>query len=107
MKIILCATLAGLLSTPLLAQENAEPQGDMCQRVFDVAKAIMQNRQFGTEMPAVMNVAKGNPFEEAIVKMAFDEPRYSTEEMQQGAITDFANATYAGCLKARDKRAPQ
>jgi hypothetical protein len=70
-----------------------------------VAEAIMTARQGGVVMSTAMRLASdvGEPLKAGMIemiKLAYNEPRYSTEDYQQKAIIDFRNEVELICYQA-------
>jgi len=98
-----------LLQTTLLAVSLlASPAyADVCNTVHSVSTAIMKNRQVGTSLKKMMDVAN-DPTNEKVAKLltkiivaAYEQPRFSVVENQEKAITDFANKLMLECVKAK------
>lgn len=108
MKIIfLTLTISILFLTACTKKEKHEDtvsNSDFCKVIDDLSKSIMSNRQTGMAMVDSMQIA--NKIEDdqmkdlvqAIVNDAYAEPRYSVEENQEKAITDFRNKMYHACI---------
>jgi hypothetical protein len=99
--------IGGVLAlTPLLS--HAEWR-ETCEAMSGVAKAVMGARQSGAPMPEVMNVIKVNDnkiakdFAEELIIMAYDRPRFDTQEYQQQMINNFTDSVYLQCVKALRK----
>ena len=97
-KLLLC--LALLL--PVVA--NANP---LCKSNAEVAETIMKARQAGVTLIRSEELINKNfgGTESAnlfvlIARMAYEEPRYSSEYYQQRAVKDFMDKIYLNCLKA-------
>jgi len=75
----------------------AEPWQETCKAYQELAKTIMNNRQEGIDLNAMIEQAKGNkPFEKLIIK-AYRMPRFSTEKFKQQSINDYGNSVYLMC----------
>ena len=100
MKIIGLAILFGIMAPPVYADDWRE----YCDVIGNLAESIMKNRQNGTSMASVMKTAsesKSSVVEvmEELVIIAYDIPRYSTENMQLITIGDFRDDVYLECVK--------
>jgi len=97
------AIAAIALLLPSVAIADPTPH-EFCTGIAGLAEAVMEGRQNGTPMPAMMDVAaQGNDSEmnritEALIIDAFGHPRYSTERVKQSTIGDFANSAYLSCI---------
>ena len=95
------AAIALLLPSVAIAEPTPH---EFCTEIAGLAEVIMEGRQNGTPMPAMMDVAaQGNDTEmnritEALIIDAFGHPRYSTDRVKQGTIGDFANSAYLSCI---------
>lgn len=71
-----------------------------CQVVFaDNAEIIMKARQSGMAMGEVISIMDGeNDLD--IIKSAYSEPRYSTEECKDVAVSNFRDKWHLMCLRA-------
>ena len=91
------------LLLPVAAIAEPTPH-EFCTEIAGLAEVIMEGRQNGTPMPAMMDVAaQGNDTEmnritEALIIDAFGHPRYSTERVKQRTIGDFADSAYLSCI---------
>ena len=97
------AIAAIALLLPAVAIAEPTPH-EFCTEIAGLAEVIMEGRQNGAPMPAMMNVvAQGNDtemdrFTEALIIDAFNHPRYSTERIKQSAIGGFADSAYLSCI---------
>ena len=83
-----------LVATPLTAETE-----DNCVSIGELAHAIMGARQSGVDLGRAMRLAGGNELVEAIVLMAYNEPRFSSDQYRQRAATDFANTWMLACYE--------
>jgi hypothetical protein len=99
MKKVLLAVLVSV-SFGVSAADKPDPH-EICSNGEELARTIMKSRQIGVSLSSIMAIAKEQGAESVkhIALMAYDKPRYSTEEMQQRSIEDFANEVYLSCLK--------
>lgn len=97
------AAIALLLPSVAIAEPTPH---EFCTEIAGLAEVIMEGRQNGTPMPAMMDVAaQGNDTEmnkitEALIIDAFGHPRYSTERLKQITIGDFSDSAYLSCITA-------
>jgi hypothetical protein len=94
-RIVLIAGLA--LSAPLAHAD--EPVS--CADVGKLAQTVMDSRQAGVTMSDMMDVVDGIKALQNLVRMAYDKPRMSTEEMMTRSAQDFRNEVEAVCYRAQ------
>lgn len=82
----------------------------ICSATAKYAEAVMTGRQNGmkiTESIANINkTLKAGPMKDyykAIAYEAYEEPKWSTKENQENAVTEFSNKTYLTCAKVFEK----
>ena len=106
MKTINAIAAAILLSTSTVA--NAQLDMGMCEQLNGLARDIMTRRQQGVEMVVITKafatvLAEHAPVMDSrimpLITGAYDTPRYHTPDMQQRAITEYANEIYVECVK--------
>ena len=84
----------------------------ICNEIAKISKTIMTVRQNGMPLITIIErVRKVNEENDVsqnikdvileIVKDAYNQPRFSTEEYQQRAIIEFQNKWYLGCLTTK------
>lgn len=86
---------------------NAETWQEICKLNAEVSAAIMKGRQNGVEMSKMIELIADSDNKdgaEAIVIMAYDTPRYRTDEMITRSIEDFRNEIYLACAKAHRQK---
>ncbi|MCA0049217.1 hypothetical protein LB577_20060 [Mesorhizobium sp. B283B1A] len=95
----LCASMA---AQPVLAMSTDEA----CANVGRAAEAVMQARQNGMALQTVLEKMNGAGFGaegkdgfRAMIMMAYDQPRFNTEENKQQAINDFRDQVQLFCMK--------
>lgn len=77
-----------------------------CEQFGELAESIMKSRQTGVPLSSLMNVIKdtpetdGNEIFRNMIVMAYDEPRYSSDNMQRRAIEDYRNLWELGCYQS-------
>ena len=99
MKKLIAATAIALAAcAPAVAEEEVST-AEWCGTLHGLAEQVMSARQSGVPMPEVMTIAEGSPAMESMTMAAYDEPRYTTESVQQRVIVDFANDVYRICLE--------
>jgi len=96
-------TLFAIGTTKVFASET-----DQCKDWHKIGTVIMNMRQLNAPISDLMQIAKNNPDFEAIMRVitieAYDRPRYSTKEMQDNSIKEFANEVYLICYKANTEK---
>lgn len=71
-----------------------------CDSISKLAENIMNNRQHGTAMSKMMQIAEDNKLIQAMVISAYEKNRYSTEEVQTKIIEEFRDDAHLQCVKA-------
>jgi hypothetical protein len=89
-----------------VAQDKPASATEACGVVGKYARTIMAHRQEGASMAEMMERSeKADPsirsLSAGIIVMAFDRPRFSSQEYVDGAVSDFENEIYLECIKAR------
>ena len=92
MKTLTALTLAILMALSTTAS------ADRCKGVADLAEAMMNARQEGVPMQAVMAGAT-TPIHEIMVVEAYEAPRYTTKEFQKRETQNFSDKWYMSCYK--------
>jgi len=101
-KLILAAAL---ISGSVMANDGEATQEqklEFCKSLSQMARSIMDARQSGVEMSQMVEMAMDNDMKSVIlpvVKMAYEESRYSTPGNQEKSIQDFGNLVYSTCIK--------
>ena len=91
---------ASSCATPAVAALD-EKQEQICSAMSSSAETIMQERQRGADMQALMQRAiEANAIYEDVVVEAYDAPRYATKRHQRREIKRFKNRWYAICHRA-------
>ena len=82
--------------------------GMPCNDMHEVATMIMKARQAGMSIPQLVETLEKHEFGfmQGLALYAYDTPRYSTESMKQGAISDFGNQVYIECKKQEETPKP-
>ena len=76
---------------------------ELCKDIGTLAETIMKHRQVGTSVIRMMEIADTDGLAQVIIKEAYEMPRYSSEEYQRRAISDFRDDYYITCLKVREE----
>ncbi|WP_248742000.1 MULTISPECIES: hypothetical protein [unclassified Pseudomonas] len=109
------AAAAITFSISLSALASPVPQEELeeCQRIENSAKQVMKSRQQGAPMDSVWELAEaagkqseyvGELFK-TLIREAYAIPQYSSESLQQKAISDFHSNFYKACIVTAQKRA--
>ncbi|QQN40790.1 hypothetical protein [Acinetobacter sp. CS-2] len=112
-KIILIGIL---LSTSCnIFAKNETTKGDaideICGNVGEYAESVMRSRQLGENIANSINVLNKAPkmaepirqYYKHIIYEAYKEPKWSTKENQDNAVTEFSNKMYLTCATAFQK----
>ncbi|UCI21078.1 hypothetical protein FJ970_09050 [Mesorhizobium sp. B2-1-8] len=76
-----------------------------CTALGSLARSIMEKRQDGTDMSAMMSVVDRfdvesfKPIARSMVMMAYSMPRFNGEEFKQKTILDFSNQVQLACYQ--------
>lgn len=88
-----------------LSWAETDEKIEKCKSVAGVAELIMQGRQAGIEMEALITIvqtgedANANKVIKLMIIEAYDSPRYSTPEYIRRAMIDFKNKWFLFCYK--------
>lgn len=105
MKYLVGVTLSALV----LTSAHAAAASDICANAGETAKAVMRARQYNTDMSTMMAIVEKQENEAVkkvtrqMVMMAYGQPAYQTEEMQQKAIVEFSNNVQLACYQGTNK----
>ncbi|GAB2507315.1 hypothetical protein [Microbulbifer agarilyticus] len=95
--------VAAALSASAIGVQAEEPvkATDRCKAWSQMAEKVMKGRQLGAPMSAFMEAAEedGSELMKKIVVMAYEQPRYSTEQNQVRAADEFRDEFYLMCIK--------
>lgn len=113
LKRIMCVmAVSGVLAVGSAQASDASASGrtlEQCKDVSNLARSIMEKRQSGEKMSAMMDAAASIEDEvvskgaQELIIMAFENPAYSTTEFQERATLKFENDMYLICVKTRRK----
>ncbi len=102
-KFIICFLFCGLMFTQAHAETSVH---EHCKSISNTAGLIMELRQKGVAMSAVMEIIINSDDSAAknlyshIIMTAYDSPRYSSDSYIKKAIEDFINLNYLFCMQA-------
>lgn len=102
------------IATPIAAEEVAPAQTDdeavmqLCTNVGSFAETVMTHRQSGTAMSQLMGLMATDDLDamaymRAIIKDAYNQPQFYTDEMQADAVKRFRNSSESLCFDKFDK----
>lgn len=92
-----------IMALSLSFATNADDKPDklkLCKSLSNLAEKIMTNRQSGVDMVDMYEIAS-NSIAETMVTMAFDRPRFSSEQYRQGEVSRFKNLWFRECIKRK------
>jgi hypothetical protein len=97
MNTLRMAALCALVAGPALAEE---PKADdhVCKVLGMVAGSIMENRQLGIPLSDMLDVTP-MPLLRQIVLLAYEKPRYYSDEVVREEIQDFRNDVEVACYR--------
>ena len=96
MKHLILAAAAALTMTAANAQD--------CKGLGDIAEKLMELRQAGGALSDIMSNPELSSLTKRMAIDAFKKPRFSTEEFQRSAITDFRSEWEVACYEVRNKK---
>jgi hypothetical protein len=92
-----------ILTSKLAPAAAIAATDDLCKSLGKSGELTMRSRQQGVDMSAVMELAnKAGPMKQVLRHMiidAYDEPQYSSKEMQDRVIKEFSNQAQLKCYK--------
>lgn len=91
-----------LIVLALTAAATAQAE-TICEAYSGLAETIMDSRQSGTSMAAMIAIVSDDAYATHMVRTAYEQPRWHTGENQQRAIEDFRDEVYLECYKAVEK----
>lgn len=96
MKIAL-PIVAVVLATSSSAEANK--MTEQCSEIAKLASTIMDGRQNGVSMSAMMDVADGQELSQTLIIKAFEDFNRPTSKGKQEAVTEFSNQWYLECVR--------
>lgn len=112
-KIILIGILLSISCNIFAKKEMTKGDAidEVCGNVGEYAESVMRSRQLGENIVNSINVlTKATKMAEPIkqyykniVYEAYKEPKWSTKENQDNAVTEFSNKMYLICAEAFQK----
>jgi len=99
-KLLLAVVVLGLTGQAVASKE------EFCAGVSGLAEEIMGVRQNGVPISKLVEAISKldqepqlKEYTKKIIVTAYDEPRWSTEQHKQQAVTEFGNMTYITCIE--------
>jgi hypothetical protein len=96
MKPLIIAAAAAFTLTFAQAQD--------CKGLGDLAEKVMELRQAGGALSDIMSNPELSSLTKRMAVDAYKTPRYSTEEVQRRAVTDFRADWEVACYEVRSKK---
>ncbi|RKQ97115.1 hypothetical protein C7446_2534 [Kushneria sinocarnis] len=98
MKTAIAAAVIGLAAcAPAQAQEESK-KDKICKKMYETAAQVMEARQAGVPLPNTISVFEEKMYRE-MVRIAYREPKFSTQEYKQRSIDRYANQWASSCYK--------
>ncbi len=88
------------LSFTVTAEDNQNDKLNLCKSLSSLAGTIMTNRQDGVDMVDMYELATSS-MAKTMVTMAFDRPKFSSEQYRQGEVSRFKNLWFRECVKRK------
>ena len=82
---------------------HSEPVSEICSGAHDLAKVVMQLRQQNISIVSVLSKIEADEMTKNIIILAYEKPLYSTQEMKDKTVADFANEVFMICYKATNE----
>lgn len=92
---------------PITVEDTRAFDRQYCSTMSELARNIALARHRNVPMREMMETADKSKDEtarklgHALISLAYERPRYSTEEFIQNDVRDFENEIFGMCLKAR------
>lgn len=100
-KVITSAIVAAAAFIVIAASSKAVKaetvDAEYCEQIASLAETVMKARQAELDVVGMMKQAKGSKLFTILVKSAYKEPGYSTEEFKKNAISEFKAHWYLVC----------
>ena len=100
MKKLIATTLITAALSFNLAAEESKPNdiGEICGSYSELASSVMTARQNNTPINTVYKIADGNSLMIAIIKEAYAQPLFSTDDYKSNIIVSFSNDVFLACI---------
>ena len=92
-----------IIALAVLAATTTAQAETICETYSGLAETIMDGRQTGTSMATMIAIVSDDAYATHIVRTAYEQPRWHTDESQQRAIEGFRDEVYLECYKAVEK----
>lgn len=98
-KLITATLIASALSFNVVAEETDQDKiSKICGSYSEIATSVMTARQNNTPIIAVYKIADGNKAVIAIIKDAYAQPLFSTNDYKSSIVTSFSNDVFLSCI---------
>ena len=101
-KLVIC-----LVSLVVFSGVSFANDSENCKSIANFAAVVMEKRQAGTAMDAMIDLIHGSESDnglrkvlESIILRAYENPRYGTEEFKKRSVNDFRNDIYVECYRS-------
>lgn len=102
MKPWIAGALCLALGTSVHVDGQSKNQTEQCEQVSNLAEQVMQDRQAGTSKDSLLDRLDRAFTTRRLIDMAFEQPRYHTQTMQDRARREFSLSYYRDCLQRAD-----
>ena len=92
-QFITALILSALMATTAQAQDT-----EWCDGIYDDAETIMKGRQMGLDIRDMIKQAGDRQLYVDMIKLAYKQPKYSSETMRENVINEFTEGFYMACL---------
>jgi hypothetical protein len=105
MKSLIIGVLCFVYSIPAVSVDD--DCHDLCVVMANAGEVIMKGHQKGYPMKEMMATYSGaGDTIDQLIMVAYDSPRYSTEESQQKAIGEYRDKVYLECVSDHKIKSP-
>lgn len=100
-KGIAAAAVLAVLGVPGTAPAEGDEATwqEKCEVYEGLAETVMKKRQHGAAMSDLMEIAEDDRFLQRMIRMAYEQPRYNSEEYISKTVSEFSNNFYLACAK--------
>ena len=99
MKNLISTIALCVFMTPAVATANSDA-AEICPLMGQLAGAIMEGRQIGVPLSAMLQAHAANDLATEMTKQAFERTRWHSDGAQQREIEDFTEFWEVTCYKA-------
>lgn len=101
MNKIIAVLIVVLMSFSVEAKEKViTPE---CELIGELAKVMMQARQHGMPMNALIEMTEGNKLALIVLQSAYEQPRYSSYTAIQESVRNFKDMWALECVKIQSE----